>query len=440
VNPKWKFQFLFFLEYAIKGAWFPLLGLYTGSRYLGFTALEQAWVFNAFGMASLTGLFFGGQLADRVVAQEKFLAFSHLIGGLSILGLVYVKTFWPFFGLMLLHCFFYVPTLSVANAIAFANLKDGRKEFGSIRLWGTVGWVAAAWPLVFIPIDWARVPSRADLGGFVPWISTALRTLKTGPAMEAAMTGTFVVAGIASLVLAVFCLFLPHTPPSTEKAAPFAPWAAIKLLKVPSLLVLFIVTFFDSLVHYCYYFWTSRFLQSIGVAENFIAPAMSIGQVMEVVAMAMLGLTIKKLGWKRTLILGIVSQMVRFGVYSFGTRDTIWMVIAVNLVHGFAYACFFGAVFIYVDEHFPKDLRTSAQSLFSLMILGISQFASNFLWGGLGEMFSTTTEVAGKVVKVVDFHTLFLVPVGVSLFAAILLAVFFRPSPAINETTSDLAV
>ena len=75
-------------------------------------------------------MFFGGQLADRYFAQEKFLAFSHLIGGLAMLGLAYQKTFWPFFGLMLLHCFFYVPTMSVTNAIAFANIKDAQKDFG----------------------------------------------------------------------------------------------------------------------------------------------------------------------------------------------------------------------------------------------------------------------------------------------------------------------
>ena len=128
-------------------------------------------MFNAFAIASVTGMFFGGQLADRHVSQERYLALSHLVGGLAIMGLAYVKAFWPFFGLMLLHCFFYVPTLSVANAIAFAHVADGKKEFGFVRLWGSVGWVAAAWPLVFIPIDWAKVPSMAQAGGFFAWLS-----------------------------------------------------------------------------------------------------------------------------------------------------------------------------------------------------------------------------------------------------------------------------
>ncbi len=159
---------MYFLEYLIKGAWFPLLGLYMGANYLNFTGLQAAWVFSAFGIASITGMFFGGQLADRHVARERFLAISHLVGGLALFGLAEVRTFWPFFGLMLLHCFFYVPTLSVANAIAFAHLPDGREDFGGVRLWGTLGWVAAAWPLVFIPVDWARVPPMAGLGRVRP--------------------------------------------------------------------------------------------------------------------------------------------------------------------------------------------------------------------------------------------------------------------------------
>jgi MFS family permease len=427
-----KLRVLFFLEYLIKGSWFPLLGLYMGDRYLKFTGLQQAWVFNAFALATVTGMFFGGQLADRRISGERFLAISHLAGGLAMLGLVHAKAFWPFFGLMLVHCFFYVPTLSVANALAFASLGGDREEFGSIRLWGTVGWVAAAWPLVFIPIDWARVPAMAEVGGFVPWLGRALATLKTGPAMEAAMTGTFAVAGVASLALAAFCLVLPHTPPMPTKGAPFAPFEAIRLLAKPSLLVLFVATFFDSVVHNGYYFWTSRYLQAIGLPENWIAPAMSVGQVMEVVAMAMLGAILKALGWRRTLIFGVLAQAVRFGVYALGSRELLPAVIAVNLMHGFAYACFFATVYIYVDATFPEDVRASAQGLFNLMILGISMLVSNFVWGALGDAFASTATVGGRLVKVVDYHRLFLVPFGLSLVAAALLALFFRP-PAAGE-------
>jgi nucleoside transporter len=423
-----KLCIMMFLELVIYGAWLPLLGVYIGDEYLKFSPIEQSWVFNAFAIAAITGMFFGGQLADRYFAQERFLAFSHLIGGLAMLGLAYPKTFWPFFLLMLLHCFFFVPTMSVTNAIAFAYTKDPQKDFGLIRVWGTIGWIAAAWPFIFIPIDWARVPSLADAGGFVSWLDKALATLKTGPAMESALASTFTVAGITSLVLAAFSLTLPHTVPTKTTSSAFAPLEPFKLLVVPSILVLFIVTFLDSLVHYCYFFWTSRFLTAIGLAKNWIPVAMSIGQVAEIVTMAGLGFFLKRLGWRTTMILGILGHVVRFGIYSIGTPDLLWLVILSNVVHGFAYAFFFATVYIFVDENFPQDVRTSAQSLFNLLILGLGPLIGNFLWGWLGGYYSSSSlDATGKAVNVIEYHQLFLVPLGVGVLAAVILAIFFHP-------------
>src|SRR5262249_41381502 len=180
----------------------------------------------------------------------------------------------------------------------------------------------------------------------VSWLATALATVKTGKAMELALASTFTVAGITSLVLAAYSLTLPHTPPPKTAASSFAPFEAFKLLVVPSILVLFIVTFLDSLVHYTYFFWTSRFLQAIGLPENWITPAMSIGQVAEIATMAFLGLVLKRLGWRTTMILGILGHVVRFGIYAIGTKELLWLVIVSNIVHGFAYAFFFSTVYI----------------------------------------------------------------------------------------------
>jgi len=389
-----KLSVMFFLEYVVWGAWLPLLAVYLGKGYLNFTGGQTAWVFNAFAIASLFGMFFGGQLADRYFSQEKFLAFSHLVGGLAMLGLYYVKGFWPFFGLMLLHCFFYVPTLSITNAIAFANLKDAQKDFGFVRLWGTFGWIAASWPLLFLPKGSAGM--------------------------------IFVVSGVSSLLLAAYCLTLPHTPPAKDDTASFAPLEAMRLLAIPSIAILFVVTFFDSLTHYGYFFWTGPYLESLGLSENWIPAAMSVGQIMEIPAMAVLGWFLKRLGWRKTMMIGILGQAVRFGVYSLGTPNLLWLVIGVNVVHGFAYACFFATVYIFVDENFPKDARSSAQSLFNLMILGIAQFASNSLWGWLKDsgMFEIPN-ASGE--PGFAYHKLFLVPMGIALFAFVLLALFFHP-------------
>src|SRR5260221_13343604 len=143
---------MMFLEFFIWGAWLPLIFGYL--KALNFSALQQSLILNGFAVASITAMFFSNQFADRNFAAQKFLGFSHLVGGASILGLALTTEFWPFFALMLLHSLFYVPTLSIVNSIAFANLKDAQRDFGPIRVWGTIGWIAAAWPFFFVLVDW----------------------------------------------------------------------------------------------------------------------------------------------------------------------------------------------------------------------------------------------------------------------------------------------
>ena len=113
---------------------------------------------------------------------------------------------------MSIHCLLYVPTISIANSIAFAHIKDAQKEFGLIRVGGTIGWILAAWPFTFILVDWAKVHA-ANPQGFVNWLGTVLGSGLSGEALQHATRWTYIVAGIASFVLAAFSLTLPHTPP-----------------------------------------------------------------------------------------------------------------------------------------------------------------------------------------------------------------------------------
>src|SRR6185503_13491990 len=112
---RFKLILMMVLEFFIWGAWFPLIFGYLPS--LGFSASEQSWILNTFPIAAIVGMFFSNQFADRNFAAEKFLAASHLIGGIAILSLAWVTSFWPFFLLMLIHCLLYVPTISITNSI-----------------------------------------------------------------------------------------------------------------------------------------------------------------------------------------------------------------------------------------------------------------------------------------------------------------------------------
>ena len=409
------------LEFFIWGAWLPLIFGYLPS--LGFSAGQQSLILNAFPVAAIVGMFFSNQFADRNFSGEKFLAFSHLVGGLAILGCGFTKDFNVFFGLMLVHCLLYVPTISITNAIAFANMKDAQKEFGIVRMGGTIGWILAAWPFTFILVDWDKVKA-ANPQGIAGWIGEALKHGLTGVELQNATKWTYIVAGAASLVLAAFSLVLPHTPPkkAAEGAGENLAWLeSAKLLKHPFVLVLWLLAFVDSFVHNCYFNWTGTFLSSakVGIAGNWIMPVMSIGQIAEILTMFVLGATLKKLGWRTTMIFGILGHAARFAVFAFFPEQQN-LIITVFVLHGICYAFFFATVYIFVDEYFPKDIRSSAQGLFNLMILGVGALAANSICPWLLQSVYTQNGVT-------DFKGLFLLPCLTAIGAAIALALFFHP-------------
>src|SRR5689334_5810994 len=187
---RFKLFLMMVLEISIWGCWLPLIFGYLPS--LNFSYGQQAWILNAFPIAAIVGMFFSNQYADRHFAAEKFLAFSHLVGGLAILGCAFTRSFWPFFTLMFVHCLLYVPTISITNSIAFANMKDPQKEFGLVRMGGTIGWILAAWPFTFIFVNWDAV-SAAHPAGIVDWFGKVLGNPLTGDVASAASKWTFIV-------------------------------------------------------------------------------------------------------------------------------------------------------------------------------------------------------------------------------------------------------
>jgi nucleoside transporter len=429
---KFKLAMMMFLQFFIWGAWFEIGFNYIPS--LGFEKWQNALVFGAFNIGALVALFFSTQLADRTFAAERFLAFSHLIGGLAIGGLYFLHPapgekaeFWPFFGLMLLHSLFYVPTISITNSIAFANLKDPSHEFGPVRVWGTIGWIAASWPFIFILVDWDKVPAMADVG-FTKWLGEAMGSSLSGERLKTGQSYIFLVAGIASMLLAAFSLTLPHTPPKPATGEDSLAWIkAMKLLKHPFVFVLFIVTFIDAAVHQSFFYWTYGFLTSddVKIASNWATPVMKIGQIAEILTMLILGYVLKTLGWRATMILGVLGHAGRFAVFAFYPDQTA--VILVNVLHGICYAFFFATVYIFVDEYFPKDVRSSAQGLFNVLILGVGPYLANVVCGELGDIYKTTTMVDGKEVTSLRYAPIFQYSMYAALAGAVILLLFFHP-------------
>ena len=302
------------LEIAIWGAWQPKIFAYMGM--LEFSSWQQSLVGAVFGIASILGIFFSNQFADRNFSAERFLAFSHAVGGTALIAASYVTEFWSFFALFLIYGLLYVPTISVTNSLAFAHLKNPAKDFGLVRMGGTVGWIVVSWPFIFL-LSAEAGPDQ------VRWI--------------------FIVGGIISYLLAIFSLFLPHTPPrkDVEGLDRLAWIKAGKLLGVPFVLTLFIVTFIDSVIHNGYFVVSDIFLTSrVGISANLSMVVMSIGQVAEILTMIVLGLVLARLGWKWTMIVGILGHGLRFATFAF-LPDLTWMIIGVQILHGICYAFFF---------------------------------------------------------------------------------------------------
>lgn len=416
------------LEFFIWGAWLPLIFGYLPS--LGFSPLEQSLILSAFPVASIVGMFFSNQWADRSPHPERVLAISHLVSGLAILGCGFTRSFMPFFLMMLVHCLLYVPTISITNSIAFANMKNPDKEFGFVRMGGTIGWILAAWPFTFIFVDWSAVTAANPIG-VVNWLGTALANPLVGDAAKAATRWTYIVAGMASLALAAFSLVLPRSAAQARAAAADTrpAWSeAFGLLKQPFILVLWLVTLVDSFVHNAYFNWTGVFLGTpqeaggVGIASNWITPVMSIGQVAEILTMLILGSVLIKLGWRITMVIGILGHAARFAVYALFPSSAA-MIITVQVLHGICYAFFFATVYIFVDAYSPKSIRASAQGLFNLQILGIGALLANFVCPWLIQSVYTNGGVT-------DFRGLFMVPLAAASIAAVGLALFFRPPAA----------
>ncbi len=431
-----KLCIMMFLQFFIWGAWFELGFAYIPSKQLGFTGTQCALIFGAFNLGALMALFFSTQFADRNFAAEKFLAFSHLIGGLALIGLYllhpgegHTADFWPFFSLMLLYSLFYVPTISITNSIAFAAMSDPTRQFGPVRLWGTIGWIVASWPFIFLLVDWGKVNAAATTG-IIDKIGLALGTPLGGQALNDGQSMIFLVAGIAALLLAAFSLTLPHTPPKPATGEDSLAWLkAMKLLKHPFVLVLFIVTFIDAAVHQSFFVLTPGFLGAsvadggVGIPANWVVPVMKIGQVAEIFTMLFLGYVLKTFGWRITMIFGVLGHAARFAVFAFAPHYFPDIMkescILINILHGICYAFFFATVYIFVDEYFPKDIRSSAQGLFNALILGIGPFVANFACTAILEKYEPS--------KSHDYMPVFQYSLAAASLGAIILLLFFHP-------------
>jgi len=404
---KARLSVMMFLEYAIWGSWAPVLSAYLQNN-LHFTGGQLGIIFSLLPLATIISPFLGGQLADRYFASEKVIAVLQMAGGILLILIASVTAFQPMMWLMLIYCLVYAPTLALTNSIAFVNLESSEKEFGSIRVWGTIGWIAAGWALA----SW--------------------RWLVKSPEGIALKGDTLLLAGIFSLIMGIYSFSLPHTPPKKDAAKPWAFLEALKMLKDRNFLVFAIISFVVATELQFYYVLTSPFLtQFVGVNQKSISFVMTIAQFAEIFVMAfMLSWALKKFGMRNTLTLGILAWPIRYIIFVIG--HPAWLVIASLALHGFCYVFFFTAAYIYVDNIAPKDIRHSAQSLIATIILGFGNFVGSLFCGWIQDVFSKKNPVTSEIV--VNWRGTFMVPTILTILCLVIFLIFFKESNKKGQT------
>jgi nucleoside transporter len=341
---------MMFLQFFTWGSWFVTLYLVLGGNGL---ADRTAGAYGSAPIAAMIAPLFLGLVADRFFSSERVMGALLLIGGVLMLmvpkavaggnGSLVV---WLFVG----HMICYMPTLGLGNTITFTALP--REAFPKVRVWGTIGWIAAGLA-----------------GGFLGWSGSV---------------NLFWMAGIASLVLGAYSFTLPHTPPPSA-GKPLDLRAlfmvdAFKLLGRPAFLV-FIVCSTLICIPLAYYFSnTSGFLGNMGFEQPI--SAMTIGQMSEIIFMVLVPFFFRRLGVKWMILTAMIAWMVRYLLFAFGAPDQVaWMMFAGIALHGICYDFFFVTGFIYTDRAASPEIRGQAQSMLVFFTQGVGMYTGFWIAG-----------------------------------------------------------
>ncbi len=417
---------MMFLQFAIWGAWLPILYPFL-LGYREFTLTETGLCLSAGAVGAIFGPFIAGQLADRVISTEKLLAISHLIGAVLVYMLGTSDTFMNFAILSGVYGFVYAPTIALTNSLAFHHLPNRDRDFGKVRLWGTVGWIVAGIAVG----QYLRIWST-PVGVSIEEITAV---------QNAGRSIAFTISAVLGIVMGFYCLTLPHTPPSTNQKSRFAWLETLREIRMQPLVTLFIIAVPVSIIHQFYFVYTSDFVTGIqntagSDAANLFANGintvlgvgggglMTIGQMSEILVLACMPFLAVKFSKKTLLCTGLVAYGLRMAIFAY--FPTLVPVVIGVALHGICFGCFIFVAFMVVDEFCSTDVRATAQNFFNLVIVGVGII--------VGSLFATA--LVGEWAMVdgeMDYSALFLVPMWLSLACFLMLLVFY---PNLKELQS----
>jgi len=405
---RFKLSAMMFLEFFIWGAWFVTLGTFLGNN-LKATGAETGAVFSTQSWGAIIAPFIVGLIADRYFNAERILGVLHIIGALLMYQMYNATDVSVFYPYVLGYMILFMPTLALVNSVSFNQMKDPEKEFSSIRIFGTLGWIAAGLLISYF-FHWdSKESTEAGL-----------------------LKNTFLMAGIVSLVLGLFSFILPKTPPkisSDEKItiSDVLGLDALKLLKDRNFLIFFISSILICIPLAFYYQNANPFLSNIGMDNP--TGKMTIGQASEVLFLLFIPVFFKRFGFKMTILVGMLAWAVRYALFAYGNAGELsFMLILGIALHGVCYDFFFVSGQIYTNSKAGERFKSSAQGLITLATYGVGMLIGFAVAGKISDAYKA---VDGTM----DWKMIWIIPAGIALVVFLLFALIFN-----DKTKSEVEV
>ncbi len=395
---------MLFLQYFIWGAWYVTLGTWLG-RTLHFSGQGIALAAGTTAIGALLAPLLAGTLADQAVATEKLLASLHLMGAVLLWAAAAGHTFAAVYLPLLLYACCYMPTLALSNTLAFRQMRNPGVEFAPLRVLGTVGWIMAGLLVGGLALEATAEPLR--------------------------------LAAAASLLMAGYCLTLPHTPPlgAGGSARAFSP-AVLRLFRDRAFAVFAGASLLICVPLQFYYAFTNLFLNERGVHDA--AGKMTGGQFSELGCMLLIPWFFRRLGVKGMLLGGMGAWVVRYALFAFGNSGRgmplLWAGI---LLHGICYDFFFVTGQIYVDRKAPPAVRAAAQGLITQVTYGAGMLLGSYLSGAVVDHYAL--HGAAGAAGAAGWRGIWLVAGGCSAAVLLCFALTFKDRVAAPASEGELA-
>ncbi len=374
------------LQFIAGGAVVPILSVYLND-YLHFNPFETGIIIGMSSVAAFVSPLVTSFIADKIISAEKLYAVCQFFGAVIMALLIFQTQFVNVLILYLLYSLIIGPTFALINAIIFHNAsKKDSKNYGFLRVWGTIGWILAAL-------------------GFFFWLK----------AFPERIPDTLKLSCMATFVLSVFSLTFPKTN-ARAKSESFIPIESLKVIIKPEIIFLLLFGFFINLVQKYFYYGAGPFLKDIGFENKFLMLVMSLGQVSEILAMLITGFLIRKFGFKTVMIFGLVMETVRFTALFTGF-PVVFVLLGI-FVHGFAYTFYYVPFIIFLDSHCSEVARTGVHQLSTIFTMGFGNLAGSVIAGTV--MFYSTAN------NIIDYRLFWGVPIIITLMSFFMLVFFIK--------------